>query len=486
MRTRENIANHEGSRRSDVLNDAELAERVTGQGDMARGQTNRLGGRSADDEFVVALTSGGDSRLTIDGRTGANKYLCPPAPVPDLICMSSCTASPIAARGFQLAARFYATLTAITSAPRRMRELERCRRDLEAKLLGYFGVADRAEAILCASGTDALWTAAMLVATERPGESITAILPEASETGTGVPLAVAGRWFEGPAPSYHQQADCMVRTIEIPLRSADGQPRSDGELVSAYATAAAGSGRRPIVYLTHSTKTGLIAPVEPPEGIDVIVDACQARIEPATVASYLRKGWPVVVSGSKFFGGPAFSGAVLFPTARQPAAQRHTLAASRHRHLNRSRWQAGSANLGTVLRWIAALDAIEAFASLAAGMPALLRNRAVAIEQGLGANPALVPVGGLAATGPGWSDLPSIFTFAVRDPADRHRLLPVADLRPLYQRLASEGLLLGQPVGLGRFGGLRIAVGARDLLPDAAADGGLPSLFAALEHVTRS
>jgi hypothetical protein len=151
-----------------------------------------------------------------------------------------------------------------------------------------------------------------------------------------------------------------------------------------------------------------------------------------------------------------------------------------------SRWQAGSANLGTVLRWIAALDAIEAFAPLAAGMPALLRNRAVAIETGLGANPALVPVGGLVAAGPGWSDFPSIFTFAVRDPADRHRLLSAAELRPLYQRLASEGVLLGQPVGLGRFGGLRIAVGARDLLSGAAADGGLPWLFAALEYATRS
>ena len=34
------------------------------------------------------------------------------------------------------------------------------------------------------------------------------------------------------------------------------------------------------------------------------------------VASYLRDGWPVVVTGSQFFGGPAFSGAVLFPSVQ--------------------------------------------------------------------------------------------------------------------------------------------------------------------------
>jgi hypothetical protein len=65
-------------------------------------------------------------------------------------------------------------------------------------------------------------------------------------------------------------------------------------------------------------------------------------------------------------------------------------------------------------------------------------------------------------------------------------MLSAAELRPLYLGLAREGVLLGQPVELGAFGGLRIAVGARDLLPDAPVDGGLPRLFATLRDAIRT
>jgi hypothetical protein len=55
-------------------------------------------------------------------------------------------------------------------------------------------------------------------------------------------------------------------------------------------------------------------------------------------------------------------------------------------------------------------------------------------------------------------------TFAVRDPERRGSLLPANALRPIYEGLARGGVLLGQPVDLGRFGGLRIAIGARDVI----------------------
>jgi hypothetical protein len=42
-------------------------------------------------------------------------------------------------------------------------------------------------------------------------------------------------------------------------------------------------------------------------------------------------------------------------------------------------------------------------------------------------------------------------------------------LRPIYERLAGEGILLGQPVSLGSFGGMRIAIGARDVVAGSIA-----------------
>src|SRR6202012_5020103 len=107
---------------------------------------------STSEAVIAALMSGGDSRLTIDPRTGANKYLCPPTPVAGQICVASCTASPITERGFRRAADVYANL-ADGKSPRK---LEQCSHGIATRLLAYFGVADRAEAILCPSGTDAL------------------------------------------------------------------------------------------------------------------------------------------------------------------------------------------------------------------------------------------------------------------------------------------------------------------------------------------
>jgi hypothetical protein len=325
----------------------------------------------------------------------------------------------------------------------------------------------------------------MLIGMERPGKAMTAILPQASETGTGVPRAATLRRFDGPRPSDVPLLYCVVNSIEIPLRRTDGMPRADDEIVDAYAAAAVGANGRRVVYLTHSTKTGLIAPVAPPMGVDVIVDACQGRIEPFKVAKYLRNGWPVVVTGSKFFGGPAFSGAVLFPTARLLDARRGIEHGPARYHTETKRMSASSDGLGMLLRWIAALRTIEAFA-LSAGMIDRLQHYAAAIQQGIGRISTLVPIPGLSGRGPGWIDIPTIFSFAVRDPANWRRLLSSPELRSMYTELASNGVLLGQPVEFGCFGGLRIAVGARDLLPSAPTDGGLPRLFEALEEAVVS
>jgi hypothetical protein len=440
--------------------------------------------------FIPALFAGGDSRIAADPHTGLNKYLCPTEPAPDLICVSSCTASPVSEAGFNRAAAAFADIALAPSPRQRADRLTALTEEIETRLLRYFGVGGLAEAILCPSGTDALLTTAMLIAAERPNETLTAILPSASETGSGVPMAAVGRLFDGP-DNGRPLTDCAGASVEIPLRSPDGSPRSEDAVNNAFAAATKAATGKVIVYLTYGTKTGLIAPVSPPDGVpdgvNVIVDACQARIEPATVAACLRRGWPVVVTGSKFFGGPAFSGAALFPRARLSATTRCRLPTLPEAALSQAALSQAAlpeaVRLGTALRWTAALATIDAFEPRAADMATFLANWASAIEPALASNPALVPIGGLQSRGSGWADRPSIFTFGVRDPVDPQRLLSVAELRPVYERLARSDVLLGQPVGLGSFGGLRLAVGARDLL-DGLGDGGLVRVFTALAEAT--
>ncbi len=434
---------------------------------------------SFDTSVVAALLAGGDSRTRVDDASGTNKYLCPPQPDGAIECFASCTASPIAADGFARVALAFEDIVGAASPRGRAARLGRQRRDLASRLLRYFMATGLAEAILCPSGTDALLTAALLMAAERPGRHMTAILPCAAETGTGVPLAAAGRRFDGPH-SGTLVNDSAFTTVEIALRDDAGLPRSESDLNDAYAAAVAAAAGRAVVYLTHGTKTGLVAPTLPPAGADVIVDACQARIAPATVAAYLGRGWPVVVTGSKFFGGPAFSGAVLFPAARRDRRGHWTLPSAGH-VCTETPIAPGldPVALGTALRWTAAMSVMDAFAPRAEAMAQLLRGAADMISEGLATLPDIEPVAGRPPRGAGWADLPSIFTFAIRDPDDRSRKLTMGELRPLYQRLARQGVLLGQPVDLGGFGGLRIAIGARDMVEDAD-ESRFATLFGAL------
>src|SRR5271167_2320581 len=97
-----------------------------------------LGDRS--NGFTAALFSGGDSRITADPLTGLNKYLCPDAPAPDLVCASSCTASPISVCARDKAAEAFLDLAGAPSPRQRAQRLATLADQIEARLLRYFGV----------------------------------------------------------------------------------------------------------------------------------------------------------------------------------------------------------------------------------------------------------------------------------------------------------------------------------------------------------
>jgi hypothetical protein len=43
------------------------------------------------------------------------------------------------------------------------------------------------------------------------------------------------------------------------------------------------------VYVTYGSKTGLVAPLAVPPGVDVVVDACQLRVSPTVIKACLGK-----------------------------------------------------------------------------------------------------------------------------------------------------------------------------------------------------
>jgi len=103
----------------------------------------------------------------------------------------------------------------------------------------------------------------------------------------------------------------------VALRHADGTPRHadeiDAEFVS-HAQRIVRSGGRCLVVLTDLSKTGLLAPSPAcatrlktlRQQLDVLVDACQFRLSPSTLRSYLEQGFMVAITGSKFLPGRRF------------------------------------------------------------------------------------------------------------------------------------------------------------------------------------
>jgi hypothetical protein len=104
----------------------------------------------------------------------------------------------------------------------------------------------------------------------------------------------------------------------------------------------------------------------------IVVDACQMRLGRRRMRTYLDRGYMVLITGSKYFGGPAFSGALLVPTGLSRSLDRgEGIAPGLLDYASRSDWPKRWAalrsrfesrpNLGQWLRWEAALEEIRAY-----------------------------------------------------------------------------------------------------------------------------
>jgi hypothetical protein len=435
---------------------------------------------AAPTEYLLA--SGGDDRLTLDPRTGLNKYGCAPWPRPDVISFGSCTASSLSQGAFDAAESARRALLAASLATAPATALAEASEAIGDAILRHYGVEDLAEAVLAASGTDAALVVTGLLAAEHPGRQSTSILVSPSETGSGVPNAVQGRHFASCSPSGNavfkgepiEGLPQGPRLVTIALRDGYGAPRP-ACAIEADCEAAIRAGvaeGQVVLHAMDGSKTGLTAPDRAccrrlaglfGDRLDIVIDACQARIEPGMVRWYLAQGFPVLLTGSKFFGAPGFCGAVLFPRAR---LRRITNAGRLPAGLAAyARLQGGFGSRrcpGLVLRWTAALHEMTRFAQLdPKDVRARLETIGSSIRAALAADDRFALVDAPRPPGMGWSDCRSVFTFTVRDGAHP---MPPARLRSLYATLAETDppCQIGQPVELGTpsLGGLRLAIGA--------------------------
>jgi hypothetical protein len=155
------------------------------------------------------------------------------------------------------------------------------------------------------------------------------------------------------------------------------------ERIRAEIAAARETGRRALVHVVHGSTPGLILP-ELPEidallsehgnSISLVVDACQARITSEALHAYLERGAIVFLTGSKFMGGPPFSGFALVPPG--VAERAGSLPQGLANVFRRAEWPAGwpgrdrladEDNRGLWLRLDASIFELERFQALALG-----------------------------------------------------------------------------------------------------------------------
>jgi hypothetical protein len=466
------------------------------------------------------LETGGDGRLRVDPATGLNAYGSSHRPRPWAITFASSTASSISERGYlgAEAARRRVTLAALAGDARSALAAEIAA--AKAEILGYYGLGADVEAVLAASGTDGELFALALALLHPGGKPLTNLLIAPEETGSGVPLAAMGKHFasdtsrgaavekgaliEGFSPHTH------LATVRV--READGSIRNPSAVDEKCAGAVAGAiagGRRAIVHLLDVSKTGLLAPTvdslraihaRHADDVDIVVDACQARLTPATLRRYVETGWIVLITGSKFFTGPPFAGAVLVPAAIAARLHQGVLPAGLAAYAGRLEWPADApaaavlpqgGNYGLLLRWRASLAEMQAFAAVPATRRRDILERFVGdVKQMIAANAdvRLVGVPPLTRAAPAvpddWDGLCTIVGFCVlgravtggaRAPlglAEARQvyqwlnadLLPALQpfLQPREQALASIKCHIGQPAPIGAgAGALRISAGAR-------------------------
>ncbi len=429
------------------------------------------------------LMSGGDERLALDDVSGLNRYGHGVRPRARALAFGSSTASTISPGAFKAAEALHRQLTEELKTEEKSTVYERGIASVRERLCATLGLVD-IDVIIAASGTGIHMMLPQLLG-DSGGKPLLALAPQGSETGSGVGAALRGRHFvargcdgQPLTKGAELSSGGETETIEFAVRDAHGGMCSEAETEAQLETAIGGaerSGRRCLLVVADVSKTGLIAPSLAtvlrlkkrwPDVLHVLIDACQFRLDPETIRAYLAHDFLVAITGSKFVGGPIFSGALLCPPRLSRLLRDRPLPDSLRSYSVQADWPTGwrarshlavGANWGLLLRWHAGLFELTALHSI----PSFLRVRAAAefcgaVQKRLKEDPAFaaVPVRPLDRSvllndRTGFDTTPTILPFVLQTPL---RTLTPEETAAVHRSLAMDDperpVHLGQPVTL--------------------------------------
>ena len=473
---------------------------------------------------------GGDSRIAINPITGSNGYGSSPRPALDEVSFSSSTATSVSQPQFDDGEALRQTLLASAIEGSLESRFAEKMADVRAELLELTGAAQvpGTEVVLSASGTDAVLPA-VCCARPCPDERLTSIVIAPNENGSGSALAAGACYFNSQTASGATAtvgdpiggfATHLIEVKTVRTRNSDGIARDRWEVdgtVELMVEQAIGAGRRCLLHVLDTSKLGWGAPsldlvdrlkARHGDNLEVVIDACQMRLGPGAVAAYLNRGYMVQITGSKFFCGPPFCGALLLPCGiAERIRDRKSIPDGLKHFCDRDEWpetlhgpraaMAARRNYGVLTRWTAALSEMRRFhevptedaktilARFARATTQLIQSRGdltLVEAQPFNRSPL-----GLAPAETVWSEIPTIFAFMVnrQGPDGSGQPLSVEEAKQVHtwlnrdvsaclpthagdseRQLAARRFHIGQPVKLGErsgspFAALRICSSAR-------------------------
>ena len=449
------------------------------------------------------IASGCDQRL-IPGADGLNPYGARVLPR-RTIALGSCSCSSPSPRATRAARLALEVLRRSSSLDQSIVQLQN---SIRATLRHALQLSPEVDIALTPSGTDLEMLAVALASHGEPREIVNIVVGP-NEVGSGTCNAAAVRHYDDRTPrgndvrigdSVNPTLASLVTVERIDIRDSAGQLLSNYEIDGVVTDAvikAVSRDARVLVHLVAHSKTGIHAPSlglidrllqTMKEDVVGIVDAAQGRLAPAAYQAALDRGLMVSFTGSKFFGGPPFAGALLVPPSLQPnVTGLRALPAGFDdyfcsRDLPASWFPLRVAsddwfNTGSLLRWIACATEINHYFAIDLTTRETIAHAfSAAVQSGLGnldnVN-LLTPNSHFQADAlEGITGVPTVFAFEVRD--CKGARLDREALKALHLRLnqtdSGAGFHLGQPVMIGKDRYvLRVALGA-PLVTEIATD----------------
>ncbi len=348
------------------------------------------------------LMAGGDLRLNIDEVELLNKYGCRPFPRPEAFTFASSTATSVSNFAFDKTDKVRSILIRNSLKNNFKKATVEFSELLKDNLRKIFKLNDESEIIFSPSGTDsALQLAAITQIIS--DKDITHILVASDETGSGVASALKGCHFENTTALNFpiKKGDKIegfrdVDLIKIPFRDENGALKSSKQLDEEVFNAVSKTnalGRHIVLHTMDQSKLGYQSPSDSffeklntfkKLSIQIIVDASQLRLDPKDIQNYLSKGYIVTITGSKYFTGPPYSGALILPKGVNKLIQsiKNKLPEGLTQYYHKSDWPTSwlcsnnlseGYNYGSYMRWNAAIVEMDRYFKT----PVLYRNMGI-------------------------------------------------------------------------------------------------------------